>query len=227
MLDVLGLDPADPAWGPASSNDAAADRRRRRARRRPARAAHPGAREQGLRRRRRDPRPDQGRRHRDRRTPPTARRGHWKQERSNGWDFETGAERLPQSPRKDTDWLAIRSARARSRRPARAIRRPAPVVASSAVSRVSGPTPQGQGPRVPQGLQEGEQGRQVRRRPAEASAAPATPTPSGSPVATPSSRRCARACRSTACTSPRVPSATVACARPSPWPPTAASACSR
>ena len=52
-------------------------------------------------------------------------------------------------------------------------------------------------------------------------------TPSGSPDATPSSRRCAPSCRSPRCTSPRVPSATAGCARCSRSPPTRASRCSR
>ena len=71
MLDVLGLDPADPAWPSAGgARRRQADRRRRRARRRAARAARAEARAgQGLRRRRRDPRPDQGRRHRGRGHP--------------------------------------------------------------------------------------------------------------------------------------------------------------
>ena len=69
MLDVLGLDPADPAWGPAAGGDekltAAVDSLV--AGLLDAACRGPGG--QGLRPRRRDPRPDPGRRHRHRGHP--------------------------------------------------------------------------------------------------------------------------------------------------------------
>ena len=52
-------------------------------------------------------------------------------------------------------------------------------------------------------------------------------TPSGSPGATPWSRRCGPSCRSPRCTSPRVPSATAGCARRSRSRPSRGSRCSR
>ena len=65
MLDVLGLNPADPAWAPRRLRRPA-DRGRRRAGEGTARGADGGARGQGLGSRRRHPRPDQGGRHGDR-----------------------------------------------------------------------------------------------------------------------------------------------------------------
>ena len=67
MLGVLGLDPADPHWATGGVGRPA--RRGRRPRQRAARAARRGPGQQGLRRRRRDPRPDQGGGHRDRGHP--------------------------------------------------------------------------------------------------------------------------------------------------------------
>ena len=116
MLGVLGLDPADPHW---------ADRRRVRATcTAVVDALVKGLLEQraearasqGLRRRRRDPRPDQGRRHRD--------RGH------------------PRRPALERAGCQVtRSARARSRRPARATRRPVPAAGCAAASRARGRRP--------------------------------------------------------------------------------------
>ncbi len=72
MLDVLGLDPADPAWaaiGRRCVRGRQAQGRRRRARGRVARRARPGPRGEGLGARGRDPRPDQAGRHRGHRHP--------------------------------------------------------------------------------------------------------------------------------------------------------------
>ena len=69
MLDVLGLDPDDPGWPSGGARRRQADGRRGRPRRGAPRAAGRGPGGEGLRRRRRDPRPDQGGRHRDRGHP--------------------------------------------------------------------------------------------------------------------------------------------------------------
>ncbi len=69
MLDVLGLDPADPGWPSGGRRRRQADGRRGRPRRGAPGAAGRGPGGEGLRRRRRDPRPDQGGRHRDRGHP--------------------------------------------------------------------------------------------------------------------------------------------------------------
>ena len=71
MLAVLGLDPLDPHWAGRRlvGDRGQADGGGRRAGRRPARAARGGPRRQGLRGRRRDPRPAQGGRHRARGHP--------------------------------------------------------------------------------------------------------------------------------------------------------------
>ena len=136
MLGVLGLDPADPHWATGDgSDDLHAGRRRAGAG--AARAARGGPGRQGLRGGRRDPRPDQGRRHRD--------RGHPRR---------TEVERA--------GCQVIRSARARSRRPARATRPPAPA-AGSAWARGQGADAEGQGPAVPQGPQEGSARRRQHR----------------------------------------------------------------
>ena len=109
----------------------------------------------------------------------------------------------------------------RQGQPDRRVRRPGP-----ARPRGQGPDAQGQGPAR---TTRPTRPRSAPRRPqaAPARGARPAPTPSGSRAATPWSRRCARACRSPACTSPRAPSATAGCARRSRSPPSAASACSR
>ena len=170
-----------------------AHRRRRRARGRAARAARRGPRGQGLRRRRRHPRPDQGRRHRG--------RGH------------------PRRPEVEPSVPGV------SRRPARASRRAPQPPKGHCVpgnSAAQGLDPQdhqeadrGSGGRVKRGLEGKGPTPKAKDRPyhqahkaakkkaAKAAAArgpsDATPaTPSGSPAATPWSRRCARGSRSTA-----------------------------
>ena len=69
MLDMLGLRPARPGMGGRRPRRRPAHRGRRRPGRGAARAARPGPGREGLRDRRRDPRPDQGRRHRGRGHP--------------------------------------------------------------------------------------------------------------------------------------------------------------
>ena len=101
MLDVLGLNPADPAWA-TGRHGRQAHRRRRRPRAGAARRADRRARGQGLGARRHHPRPDHGGRHRGRGHPATG----------------------PEVER--VTWLAIPSARAPSRRPARATPLPVP-----------------------------------------------------------------------------------------------------
>ena len=116
MLDVLGLNPADPAWGPASSNDQQLTDAVDVLVRGLLEQRSPGAGGQGLRRRRHDPRPDQGRRHRDHGHPRRTRRGPWKQERSNGRQF--AAQGLHQEDRQgQPDRRLRRSRQARPRGP--------------------------------------------------------------------------------------------------------------
>ena len=69
MLDMLGLNPRRPRLGRRRPSRRPAHRGRRRTGRRAARAAGEGPGRQGLRGRRRDPRPDQGGRHRGRGHP--------------------------------------------------------------------------------------------------------------------------------------------------------------
>ena len=159
-----------------------------------------GPRRQGLRGRRRDPRPDQGGRHRDRGHPRRPEVDH------RSW-----------TPR---SCQAIRSARASirktSKKPDRRLRRPRASAASRARGRRprprTGPTTRSTRPSRPEA---------TTAKPARARAEARVPvaTPSGSPGATRSSRRCARGVPSTACTSPRAPSATAGCARRSSSPP--------
>ena len=210
MLDVLGLDPATRAGrARVGGRRTKLDRGRRRARRRRCSSSAP---RRGRPRTSPPPtrsatrsRPPASRS----RTPPTARSGHCDQPRQ-----------------RSTDGRQLRSARARSRRPARATRPPAPAAGSSAASRARARR------RRPRTARTTRPTRARKR--AEKTAAPrrkraveGAATPSGSPAATPSSRRCARTCRSPRCTSPRAPSATAGCARRSGSPPTAASRCSR
>ena len=133
---------------------------RRRARRRPARAARRGAGGQGLRRRRRDPRPDQGRRHRDRGHPHRPQVVTGSRQRSNGWQL--AAQGRDQEDRQG--------------QPHRRLRRPRPPR-----PRGQGPDAQGEGPPLPQGPQAAPEGRQGRRRRGPSGARRAPPTPSGSP----------------------------------------------
>ena len=228
MLAVLGLDPFDPHW---SARRLVGDRGQADARAVDALVAAlleqrgDGARGEGLRGRRRDPRPAQGGRHRARRTPRRARRGP--------------CDRLDPglAPRR----AGLAQARPRRRRtlmPGNSARRGAikktgkgnPTAGSG--GRVQrglegrGPDPEGQGPRGPRRLQ-GKASRREDRRAAAAAAAKPAPTPSGSPAATRVVEALRAHCRSPRCTSRRAPSATAGCARSSGSLPTAASRCSR
>ena len=102
-----------------------------------------------------------------------ARRGPGRQGLRGGRRHPRPASRRPASrsrtPPTDPKWTragsrcqATRSARARSRRPARATRPPGSGGASAAASRARGPTPKAQGPAEPQGPQEAKAARRAR-----------------------------------------------------------------
>ena len=206
MLDVLGLDPADPHWADgssgaeadscaASSTRSSPDCSSSAPRPGPTRTSRPPTRSAT------GSRPPASRS----RTPPPAR----------GGASDMMAGNSPAQGRDQED---------RQGQPDRRVRRP-----GQARPRGQGPDAEGQGPPVPQG----PQGREARRAPrAHRTPVPSggrrsRPTPSGSPGATPSSRRCAPGSRSPRCTSPRAPSATAGCARRSRSRPSRASPCSR
>ncbi len=182
--------------GGSSDDEAQADGGRRRAGRGAARAAGGGACRQGLRDRRRDPRPDQGGRHRGRGHPVRARRGPCDR-RPRARTRAAGCSRASRANHDREDWADGRQLLAprrdqedRQGQPDRRLRRPG-------AARARGPRadPEGQGPRGPQGLQGSASAPRRPPAPRRCVRASPAPTPSGSPGATPSSRRCGRTCR--------------------------------
>ena len=159
--------PARPGLGRRRPRRRPAHRGRRRTGRRAARPARPGPCRQGLRRRRRDPRPDQGRRHRD--------RGH--------------PDRPEMEPEPDAWQLAAQGLGAQDRARSRP---PVPAVGYVAGSRARARRRRRRTGRTTRPTRTSSA---RRRRPRPGPARPRAPTPSGWPAATRSSSCCARASR--------------------------------